>query len=346
MQPWDLLAEVVPTSLLSGLAPRDVTALFYHAFDHDPIPHISPLFRCKRPADFEQDLVFLKRHYHPVSHDDIVAHREGRRALPEKAVAVSFDDGFAECFSWARPLLLRYGIPATFFVCESFVDNHALMHRNKVALCLSRLEAASAEERRGLAAAAGSRLGLATLGSPTRLSTWLRRLRFADLDAIDATCDSLGIDVSRFLRERRPYMSGDQLARLNADGFTLGAHTTDHPELGSLQTWGAVRRQVRDSCNAVRVITGRDRVPFAFPFNGLDLGRQSLAALREELGGIDLMYDTNNLMKDRAFIVNRIWCDTPQGASADRSNLPMLIRRAHALEPARAVKRRLRGLPR
>ncbi|PYV38833.1 MAG: hypothetical protein DMG09_10850 [Acidobacteria bacterium] len=131
---------------------------------------------------------------------------------------------------------------------------------------------------------------------------------------------------------------------MHAEGFTIGAHTSDHPELGRLADWDEVRRQVRESCDLVREITGRARVPFAFPFNGLDLPRGALAALRDELGSIDLMYDTNNLMKDRFFIVNRIWCDTPEGASGERSNLPALLRRAHAFEPLRAVRRRMRGL--
>jgi peptidoglycan/xylan/chitin deacetylase (PgdA/CDA1 family) len=120
-------------------------------------------------------------------------------------------------------------------------------------------------------------------------------------------------------------MTRAQIAQLHADGFTIGAHTSDHPDLGKLGDWNEVRRQVRESCDLVHEITGRTRVPFAFPFNGLDLPRNALAALRDELGCIDLMYDTNNLMKDRSFIVNRIGCDTPAGATGERSNLPVLL---------------------
>ncbi len=322
---------------------RDLTHVFYHSFTATPIPHIAPLFGCKSPGDLERDLVYLKSRFRLVSHDDIVAHRENGWRLPPNAAAVSFDDGFVECFTVARPLLLAHGVPATFFVCKSFIDNRALMHRNKIALCVSRIAGATPAEVSRFTAALRGRFGLAT-GSPAGVQAWLFGLHFGNRDIIDAACESLGIDVAAFLRDRRPYMTRNQIAQLHADGFTIGAHTSDHPDLGRLADWNEVRRQVRESCDLVRGITGRTRVPFAFPFNGLNLSRGALAALRDELGSIDLMYDTNNLMKDRSFIVNRICCDPPEGASGERSNLPALLWRAQAFEPLRAIRRRMRGL--
>jgi peptidoglycan/xylan/chitin deacetylase (PgdA/CDA1 family) len=331
-------------SAMRRIVARDLIHVFYHSFTATPIPHIAPLFGCKTPGELERDLVYLKSHFRLVSHDDIVTHREKGWRLPPNAAAVSFDDGFVECFTVARPLLLAHGISATFFVCKSFIDNQALMHRNKIALCVSRIADATPAEVSRFTTALLARFGLAA-DSPADVQTWLFGLDFAKRDIIDAACECLGVDVPAFLRDRRPYMTREQIAQLHADGFTIGAHTSDHPELGKLADWNEVRRQVRESCDFVREITGRARVPLAFPFNGLDLPRGALAALRDELGSIDLMYDTNNLMKDQFFIVNRIWCDTPEGATGERSNLPALLWRAHAFEPLRAIRRRMRGLP-
>ena len=135
-------------------------------------------------------------------------------------------------------------------------------------------------------------------------------------------------------------MTSEQVRQLHADGFTIGSHTSDHPPLGKLDDWNEVRRQVQESCDFVREITRRPRVPFAFPFNGVDLARDTLADLREEVG-IDLMYDTNNFMADRSFIVNRVWCDSPKWATEKRSNLPLLIWWARTLEPLRVINRSL-----
>jgi hypothetical protein len=177
------------------------------------------------------------------------------------------------------------------------------------------------------------------------LRRWAISLRYPERAEIRRLCMALGIDVSAYLATTRPYMSTEQVRQLHADGFTIGAHTDDHPEMAQIPA-DERRRQEASSCRMVSELTGRSRVPFAIPFNGLDLARDELGALREDLGSIDLIYDTNNRMRDRDFIVNRIWCDTPRGATARRSNVPALLRRARLYEPLRHIKRRLAGLPR
>jgi peptidoglycan/xylan/chitin deacetylase (PgdA/CDA1 family) len=341
MSMLDRLIDMVPLRLLAEAAPRDVTALFYHTLASGPMPHVTPLYSIKTPEDFERDLIFLKRNFTLVSHDDIVAHRNGSRSLPRRAAAISFDDGFTECFTLARPLLKKHGISATFFVCNSFVDNKALMYRNRVALCIARLEAATPVERSSMIAALGRKCGIESR-SAGETRDWLLAREYSDDRQIDDACECFGVAVKEFLRDRRPYMTLTQIEQLHAEGFTIGAHTSDHPQLHRLADWAQVREQVRTSCDLVRSITGRRFVPFAFPFNGVQLPRRQLKDLVNELDSIDLMYDTNNLMRDSDFIVNRIWTDTRRGASRSRSNLSTLIRMAYFLEPARMVKRGLR----
>lgn len=58
--------------------------------------------------------------WHPVSLDDIVAARQGRRPLPEKAVLLTFDDGLASLYTHVFPLLQAYGFPAVTAVVSSW----------------------------------------------------------------------------------------------------------------------------------------------------------------------------------------------------------------------------------
>ena len=60
------------------------------------------------------------RHVHDsglrrIALDQLADAFEGRGAWPDSGVAVTFDDGFAETFANALPVLVRYGIPATMF---------------------------------------------------------------------------------------------------------------------------------------------------------------------------------------------------------------------------------------
>ena len=113
---------------------RPVAAFFYHTVSDDSLPHVTPLYRCKSVREFEQDLVYLKQNFTLVGHEELVAARERGRALPARAATISFDDGFAGCFSAVRPLLLKHRIPCTFFLIRDVVGNASLMYRNKVAL--------------------------------------------------------------------------------------------------------------------------------------------------------------------------------------------------------------------
>lgn len=73
-------------------------------------------------ADFEAQLLLLKRlDYHPVTVGEIAAALEGKATLPERPIALTFDDGWREQYDVAFPLLQRYGMRATFFVSTSFV---------------------------------------------------------------------------------------------------------------------------------------------------------------------------------------------------------------------------------
>lgn len=73
-------------------------------------------------ADFEAQLLLLKRlGYHPVTVGEIAAAMEGKATLPDRPIALTFDDGWREQYDVAFPLLQRYGMRATFFVSTSFI---------------------------------------------------------------------------------------------------------------------------------------------------------------------------------------------------------------------------------
>src|SRR5207247_8465618 len=129
-------------------------------------------------------LLYLKSRYSFVSHVDIGLQREKGWRRPSKAAAVSFDDGFTECFTVARPLLVAHGIPATFFVCKSFIDNQALMFRNKIALCVSRIAEGTPGELSRFTAALRAGFGI-RVDSRTGVQKWLFGLGFASLVPIE-----------------------------------------------------------------------------------------------------------------------------------------------------------------
>ena len=73
-----------------------------------------PEFTLSTPL-FDQLLGFFVRHYAVVSLDDVMRAREGVRKLPDHALLITFDDGWADNFRYAAPLLKERGLPAVVF---------------------------------------------------------------------------------------------------------------------------------------------------------------------------------------------------------------------------------------
>jgi len=71
---------------------------------------------------FEAQMQWLARHCTVASLADIVAGRIARRGS-RPIVAVTFDDGYRDNAEAAAPILLRTGVPATFFVCTGRISD-------------------------------------------------------------------------------------------------------------------------------------------------------------------------------------------------------------------------------
>ena len=88
--------------------------LTYHSISSGPSPLKIP------PSLFAEQLEWLKVNAQLVPLEQIVAALAAQEPLPERAVALTFDDGFQDFYSDAAPLLRHYDFPATVFLPVQF----------------------------------------------------------------------------------------------------------------------------------------------------------------------------------------------------------------------------------
>ena len=74
------------------------------------------------PPDFEQQMAFLKDNgYHTVTpHEMYMAFTDGA-PLPTNPVLITFDDGYADNYTYAYPILKKYDMKAAIFVITSLM---------------------------------------------------------------------------------------------------------------------------------------------------------------------------------------------------------------------------------
>lgn len=74
---------------------------------------------CVSPRHFAEQMEALSKFTHSVSLATLVTClKEG--SVPSKSVAVTFDDGYADNLYEAKPILEKYEVPATVFVCTGY----------------------------------------------------------------------------------------------------------------------------------------------------------------------------------------------------------------------------------
>ncbi len=99
-------------------APGSATIFIYHRFGEDDIPRTNTTIK-----QFEAHLAEIRAgDYTPMALPDIVAALEKGMPLPDRAVAITIDDGYLSVYREAWPRLRDAAIPFTLFLSTDSID--------------------------------------------------------------------------------------------------------------------------------------------------------------------------------------------------------------------------------
>jgi len=243
------------------------------------------------PAHFEEHMGVLRASYRPMRLADLVAALR-RGSLPRRAVAVTFDDGYFDNLSLARPILERAEVPATLFVSTGAAESPYEFWWDELerVFGFSRLP---------------SHLQVTVLGQehvwPTG-NSMERRVAFQSLYALlrplpHAGRDSILAQLAQWARmdraqrsSHRPMTPGELARFVELDGMDLGAHTVTHPLLSSLPPQEQ-RDEIQGSRAWIEALVGRPVRIFAYPYgNPGDYNQESVEAVRA--AGFEAAFNT------------------------------------------------------
>lgn len=94
---------------------------------------------------FEKVIRFVSEHCHPIALPELIAWHRQNKPLPDKTVVITFDDGFADNWEVAYPILQRYGVPATIYITTGYVEGTIVPYEFRLAQYLRTQTALSLE---------------------------------------------------------------------------------------------------------------------------------------------------------------------------------------------------------
>jgi peptidoglycan/xylan/chitin deacetylase (PgdA/CDA1 family) len=318
-------ADHIPNPVYQILIPREITSFFYHLVSEKAVAHAQYLFPHRPVEMFEQDLIYIKKKFQVISYEELASALASQNHFPPKAAFLSFDDGFSECFSVARPLLLKYNLPCTFFLATDLIDNRKMDYLHQVSLCIARISSLEPAELAQILYTLGQAFSI-NLDSSSAFVRWIKKV--GNDEYVTKTCEMLGIDVDNYLRTQEPYLNSEQVCKMAAEGFTIGAHSQSHRKLGHLNQ-EEIEKEIINSCQVIRDLTDEEPVPFAFPYSAMGIERDYLSSLLKKTPLVGFLFDTKGLNLDKRFIVNRIWVESPQLNPTGQTPLPLILRRAY-----------------
>lgn len=239
---------------------HEALVLFYHKVHGGPQGLWGePVLDARR---FGEHLAYLAREFVPVPLAELVRGLDTPGRLPQRAVALTFDDGYRNNLLAAAPLLRRAGIPATLFVATGLIGTDRGMWGYELELCFARHEPAR------LARASGDEVlvRLCEHQVPRRLLMlacvdYLKTLPHAELlRRLEAIRAELPVELD----EDNRLLGWDEVRELRDYGFDIGGHTVTHPLLPNTTPEHA-EREIAGCRRDLEARLGVRPTLFAFP---------------------------------------------------------------------------------
>lgn len=225
---------------------------------------------CVSPQRFSEQLDILSHHGEVISLGDLARDLQDGR-VPQRAVVLTFDDGYADVLYNAKPILEIYEAPATVFVTTGSLGQEFWWDKLERMLLRSakspeELSLQMRDDGYAWVSVAPTQLPAARSRQP---AIWSIHRSLASLSPAER---EKAIAELRTWTGKRPVdepsrraLTSDELIELNTGGLIeVGAHTVTHPVLADLPS-PAQREEIRQSKEHLERILGKPVTSFSYP---------------------------------------------------------------------------------
>lgn len=259
------------------------------------------------PENFDAQVRYLKENFNVITAEQMAVSVQSGN-VDQRSVCITFDDGYRDNYTMARPVLEKYQCPASFFIPAENIEKQKNFWWDTLADCLlgntilpERLTFMTGETvaEFDLAGETGERVNFSGVhrqwtyadACPTKraevfLAIW-SKLKPLPLKEIEISLARLSASVTKksgdaFLSSGLP-MTMKELQKLSeAELFTVAVHTTTHPSLKN-HSFETQKAEMESSYAFLRVNCRRCSAMIAYPYgdyNGETVEAAKLSGLK------------------------------------------------------------------
>jgi peptidoglycan/xylan/chitin deacetylase (PgdA/CDA1 family) len=217
-------------------------------------------------ATLERHMGYLREWYNVVPLDEIFTQR-----TPARTCAVTFDDGWADNYAWAFPVLATYGIPATIFLATNLIGTTQWPWPDRLCLHVHTLPVSDVlsvvNEAFRKIGRPPMRLGAVSTdryAAADAMVAALKPLPPPLVDAVLAKLTGMSTGADAGLRGQRPWLTWDEVSEMSQAGIAFGSHTHNHRILTQAPV-GEARREIEDSRDMLAAKIGKRVTTFCYP---------------------------------------------------------------------------------
>lgn len=225
---------------------------------------------------FYDQMRFARSNFDVISFRDLYECEIGGRRWPDRALIVTFDDGYRDNYTHAFPVLKELGLPATIFLVTDHIGRAKLFWWDLIAYCVKHTE------RRSFCFAEVSPVPMRlTTASERRkiiltLLGWIKQVpEHEKRRFLEKLPRELDVEIPESVAEGM-HLSWEEVKIMAAGGIEFGSHTSTHPLLSNVDA-AQLEHELCESKKAIEDHLGQEALTLSYPVGGFNISVQEAA---------------------------------------------------------------------
>lgn len=296
-----ILDKVQIFSILRLFKKNTVTVLMYHGITASNNPIANFDHKHVEKAKFEEQLLYLQKHYEIIALQDFILWRQGEKTFQKPAIMLTFDDGYKNCYTQLFPILKKYNLPATIFLPTKYIGTKQPAWYDIQSWCI-------AQTKKQDVTIQGKKFLLETDKQKIAILVQIKKLMHNNpkqrKEIIQEIINQTACNPKACNDRDILFMSWKECREMQENNITFGSHSVTHHIMTELNE-NEIKKEITASKKEIEKHVKKPCIAFSYPFGNNNLSIRKIVAEEGYNYAFTTTYGTNT-EKTNPFQLKRI----------------------------------------